>query len=93
MTLHHSAMAPDDLADRRSVRFHMRGDEDLVACFVSWDALSALENGPAATTAERLQRFETHRPRIEAAVMRKYNRGAKNEITLDASDVRDGPDV
>jgi len=93
MPLHHSAMAPDDLADRRSVRFHMRGPDDLVECFISWDALAVLEGEPGASTATRLAHFEMHRPRIEAAVLAKYDGDDSHSITLDAADIRGGPDL
>ncbi|MCK0208397.1 DUF1488 domain-containing protein [Starkeya koreensis] len=86
--LHHSAMPPDDLPERRSVRFHFRGDKDLVDCLVSWDALDRLENHPAATRAERLARFEQHRARIEAAALRKLDAGSgQGELTLATEDV------
>lgn len=87
MPLDHSAMPPDDLADSRKVRFRMRGEDALVDCYVGWDALDALEGAPAISRADRLQRFETHRVRIEAAIVRKHEAGAKGDITLDASDV------
>jgi len=93
MPLDHSAMPPDDLADSRDVRFRMRGEDALVDCFVSWDALDALEGSPAASRADRLQRFETHRLLIEAAVVRKYEGGEEGPIRIGASDVLGSSDV
>lgn len=93
MPLKHSAMAPDDLTESRSIRFHMRGDEDLVECLISWDALAVLEGEPGASTATRLAHFEMHRPRIEAAVLAKYDGDDSHSITLDADDMRSGPDL
>jgi len=93
--LHHSAMPPDDLPERRAVRFHFRGDHDLVDCLVSWDALDRLENRPAADRAERLARFEQHRSRIEAAALRKLDAAAAGQgpVALDAEDVVGTPNA
>lgn len=94
--LHHSAMPPEDLPERRSVRFRFRGDHDLVDCLVSWDALDRLENHPAATRAERLARFEQHRARIEAVALSKLDaakelgEGEQGEIVVGAEDVMAG---
>lgn len=90
--LHHSAMPPDDLLERRAVRFRFRGDHDLVDCLVSWDALDQLENRPAADRAKRLARFEQHRSRIEAAALRKLGTG-QGPVALDAEDVIKTPDA
>lgn len=93
MTLHHSAKSADDLEDRRSIRFYFRGDQDLVPCLVSWDALDRLEGSKAASRADRLARFEHHRPRIEAAALKKFEaqHPAEGTLTLDADEVMKGP--
>lgn len=90
MSLDHSAKPPEDLEERKAVRFFFRGEEDLIECFVSWDALDALEGSPAASRADRLQRFERHRTRIESAAAAKFDdqRGAPGGvISLGTSEV------
>lgn len=93
--LPHSAKPAEDLTEDRSIRFHFRGDHDLIECRVSWDALDQLEGGPAASTSDRLARFEQHRPRIEAAALRKVNEAseaaAAAPLRLDAADVMRAP--
>lgn len=93
MTLHHSAMPPDDLEESRAIRFHFRGDHDLIPCLVSWDALDRLEDGRLAHRAERMARFERHRSRIEAAALRKLERHspADGTLTLEADDILSAP--
>lgn len=77
---------PDDMPDRHAVRFGLRGKEDIVDCYVTWDALDRLEEGPAVSRNDRLNRFEMHRPIIEAAALAKLSDSDK-PITLDADDV------
>ncbi|WP_018391111.1 DUF1488 family protein [Ancylobacter sp. FA202] len=93
MTLHHSAKPPEDLNDRKAIRFFFRGDEDIVECLVGWDALERLENSPLDSRADRMARFEQHRLMIEAAALRKMEKASKSErpLTLDAQDVLSGP--
>lgn len=95
MTLHHSAKPPEDLTDRQAIRFFFRGDDDIVECLVSWDALERLENSPPDNRADRLARFEQHRLLIEAAALRKMEKASITErpLTLDAQDVMAGPVV
>lgn len=95
MTLHHSAMPPDDLEESRAIRFHFRGDHDLIPCLVSWDALDRLEDGKAAHRGERMARFERHRSKIEAAALRKLEQHsvADGTVTLEADDVLAAPSV
>ncbi|MBS9476266.1 DUF1488 domain-containing protein [Ancylobacter sp. VKM B-3255] len=89
----HSAMPPDDLPESRAIRFHFRGDHDLIECWVSWEALERLEGGPADSSSDRLARFEQHRPRIEAAALRKIGRagGAGAPLRIDAEDILNAP--
>ncbi len=93
----HSAKPPEDLVEDRSIRFHFRGDHDLIECRVSWEVLDRLEGSPAASPSDRLARFEQHRALIEAAALRKMNEGsdaaAAAPLRLDAGDVGDGPAV
>ncbi|WP_371346295.1 DUF1488 family protein [Ancylobacter sp. IITR112] len=91
MTLHHSAKPPEDLTDRKVVRFFFRGDDDIVECLVSWEALERLENAPLASRADRLARFEQHRARIEAAALRKMKQTSERPFALGAQEVLDGP--
>ena len=95
MTLYHSAMPPDDLEDRKAIRFHFRGDHDLIPCLVSWEALDKLEDGKPAHRAERMARFERHRSKIEAAALRKleHHSPADGAVTLEAADVLSAPSV
>ncbi|MGA0563650.1 DUF1488 family protein [Ancylobacter sp. VNQ12] len=95
MTLHHSAMPPDDLEESRAIRFHFRGDKDLVACLVSWDALDQLEDGKATQRAERMARFERHRSKIEAAALRKLDHihPGDHALRLEAADVLSAPTI
>jgi hypothetical protein len=62
---------PDDVPDRRAIRFGLRGKQDIVDCYVTWEALNRLEDSSAANRDERLARFEIHRPVIEAAAVAK----------------------
>ncbi|MDQ0346014.1 DUF1488 family protein [Ancylobacter vacuolatus] len=93
MTLHHSAKPPEDLNDRKAIRFFFRGDKDIVECLVSWGALERLENSPLDSRADRMARFEQHRLLIEAAALRKMEKAGAGErpLTLDAQDVLAGP--
>ncbi|WP_428030223.1 DUF1488 family protein [Ancylobacter sp.] len=95
MTLHHSAKPPEDLADRKAIRFFFRGDKDIVECLVSYEALERLENAELVSRSDRLARFEQHRPRIEAAALHKIESGGTTEgpISLDAQDVVSGSAV
>lgn len=72
----HSAMPAEDLTSERIVRFHLRGETDLIPVEISWEALDRLEKQPAAQRAERLARFETHRTLIEAAAIRKAKKSS-----------------
>ncbi len=36
---------PDDIPDRRAIRFGLRGEREIVDCFVGWDVLDRLEGG------------------------------------------------
>ena len=89
MILEHSAKPAEDLQDSRSIRFFFRGDTDLVPCLVSWEALDRLESEKAASRAERLARFEKHRPAIEAAALHKFAEGNPSgaPMTVEADDV------
>ncbi|GLK71451.1 DUF1488 family protein [Ancylobacter dichloromethanicus] len=93
MTLHHSAKPPEDLAESRAIRFFFRGDTDILECLVGWDALERLENAELTSRADRMARFEQHRPRIEAAALRKFERTPATDgpVTLGAQDVVSGP--
>lgn len=92
MTLHHSAKPAEDITEQKMIRFFFRGDDDIVECLVGWDALERLENSPLASRADRLARFEQHRPRIEAAALRRMGEaGSPRPLTLDAKDVMEGP--
>lgn len=92
MTLHHSAKPAEDITEQKVIRFFFRGDDDIIECLVGWDALERLENSPLVGRADRLARFEQHRPRIEAAAMRKMGEaGSPRPLTLGAGDVIDGP--
>ena len=92
MTLHHSAKPAEDITEQKVVRFFFRGDDDIVECLVGWDALERLENSPLASRADRLARFEQHRPRIEAAALRRMGEaGSPRPLTLDAKAVMEGP--
>lgn len=94
MPAHHSAKPPEDLADARAIRFFLRGDDDLIECQVSWEALDRLERDHGAGRADRLARFEQHRPRIEAAALRKLGtKGADRPVYLDAEEVMAAPAV
>lgn len=77
---------PDDIPDRQAIRFGLRGEREIVDCFVSWEALDRLEVGPAANRAERLERFEKHRPVIEAAVLAKCGKGDQS-VTIEPGDL------
>jgi hypothetical protein len=77
---------PDDIPDRRAIRFGLRGKHDIVDCYVAWEALDRLEDSPAANRNERLDRFEMHRPVIEAAALAKLG-DSDRTITLDVDDV------
>ncbi|MBS7537439.1 DUF1488 family protein [Ancylobacter lacus] len=93
MSDHHAGRGPDDMLQRRAVRFGVRGPQDIIDCFVSWDALDQLEGGgPAVNTSDRLARFERHRPAIEAAAMAKcrVTDAQPEAILLEASDVKPG---
>ena len=78
----HEGRGPDDLEDRRAIRFGMRGDQDIIDCLVSWEALECLEGKPAANRAERLEWFERHRPQIEAAAIAKRHSAASDVSTI-----------
>jgi hypothetical protein len=43
---------PDDRPDRRAFRFGLRGKQEIIDCYVTWEALDRLEGGPADTRAE-----------------------------------------
>lgn len=77
---------PDDIPDRRAIRFGLRGEREIVDCFVGWDVLDRLEGGPAANRAERIERFEKRRPIIEAAALAKC---AKDDstVTIESGDL------
>ncbi|MCK0197761.1 DUF1488 domain-containing protein [Ancylobacter sp. 6x-1] len=93
MQEHFAGRGPDDVLQRRAVRFGVRGPLDIIDCFVSWEALERLEgSGPAVNTPDRLARFERHRPAIEAAAMAKckVEEEQPDAITLEADDVRPG---
>ncbi|MFD2030728.1 DUF1488 family protein [Ancylobacter dichloromethanicus] len=70
-----------------------RGDTDILECLVGWDALERLENAELTSRADRMARFEQHRPRIEAAALRKFERTPATDgpVTLGAQDVVSGP--
>lgn len=93
----HSAMPPDDMPEARAIRFHLRGDHDLIECEVSWAALEALEGSPADSAADRLARFAQHRMGIEAAALRKMNDGSDSSraapLRIDVDDVLNAPSV
>lgn len=95
MTLHHSAKPPEDLAESKAIRFFFRGDKDIVECLVSWRALERLDDGELTSRADRMARFEQHRPRIEAAALKKLENPARPEgpVSLDAQDVISAPAV
>ena len=79
---------PDDMPDRHAVRFGLRGKQDIIDCYVTWEALDQLEEGRAVSRNDRLNRFELHRPVIEAAALAKLGESDET-ITLDADDVLD----
>lgn len=78
---------PDDMPDRRAIRFGLRGRTDIVDCYVGWDVLDRLEGGPAANRAERIERFEKHRPVIEAAALAKCDRSG-GAVTVRSEDLK-----
>lgn len=77
---------PDDIPDRRAIRFGLRRKQAIVDCFVTWDALDRLEDSAAINRNERLDRFEIHRPIIEAAAFAKLG-DSDQPITISAEDV------
>ena len=90
MTDRQTGRGPDDVMQRQAVRFGLRGPKDIVDCFVSWRALDSLEGGePAVNRADRLARFERHRPTIEAAALKKCSGGAGRDgsVVLGPEDV------
>lgn len=78
---------PDDIPDRRSIRIGLRGQKEIIDCFVSWETLDRQEGGPAANRAERIERFEKHRPVIEAAALAKCNK-AGGVVVIERKDLK-----
>lgn len=91
----HSAMPPEDRADREVVLFHLRGDHDLIACEVTWAALDRLEGRASDSAADRLGRFEQHRARIESAALGKIADHPQGQapLRLEAEDILNAPNA